>query len=332
MNLLFLLAAQGDYRDALSRQLIRLRERVAPSVVAIQVERTADPDGIGPRGGHEAHNDYFSRPKGPCTGTIVGADGYVLTTAFNVSGELRSIKILLDGKSVDAKLIGYDKVVDAALLKFEPAGPVPVLPRAPFADVKIGDLAIVIGRVPDPEQPTINFGVISAMHRLGGDHLQSDAEMNYGNVGGPLVDIQGRLIGVTSQIANRTHWGQSGGVGFAVRGDKLDALIEKLKTGVKIEKPKAEKGRAFLGIVAAPPDDTVKGVTLADVVKDSPAKKAGLMAGDVIVEFDGKKIETMEQLSEAVGAKKPGDKINLKARRGDAERTFEVQLDEYRGD
>lgn len=331
---------EEDIRTALSRTMIALREKVGPLVVGILIERTADPEGSGgPRGKRAEHADYYSRPKGHCTGTIIAKEGFVVTSAFNVSGEISKISILYqtgdkfsDIKSYDAKLVGYDKEKDIALLKFEYFKDLPVLPRADFSDVKVGDLGIIVGRAPDAEQPTINMGIVSALHRFGGGLMQTDAELNYGNVGGPLVDVHGRLLGITCQIRTRTHWGQSGGVGFAYRADKLDELLEKLKKGEKIDKPKVEAGRPYLGVVPAGGAENADGVVVGDILPDSPAAKEGLKVGDVIVEFDGKAIKTPEDLDNALKAKKPEEKVKIKVKRTEKDQTrdleFEVKLDE----
>jgi S1-C subfamily serine protease len=330
-----------DVRAALTRTLQNVRSKVAPFVVAIVVDRTADPEGQGPRGKRAEHADYYSRPKGPCTGTIIGKEGWVVTSAFNVSGEIAKITIryqpgekMSELKEYEAKLVGYDKEKDIALLKFEYFKDLPVMERAPFDDVKVGDLSVIVGRTPDPEEPTVNLGILSALHRFGGTHLQTDAELNYGNVGGPVVDVKGRLIGITCQIRAKTHWGQSGGVGFAYRGDKLDALIEKLKKGEKIDKPKPEAARPFLGVVAAGGVENVDGARVGDILPDSPAAKAGVKVGDIVVEFDGKAIKNGEDLDKALKEKKPGDKVKIKVKRAgkkEGEYTdleFEVKLDE----
>jgi serine protease Do len=330
-----------DVRAALSRTLMKVREKVAPFVVGILVERTADPEGQGPRGKLAVHADYYSRPKGYCTGTIIGKEGYVITSAFNMSGEIKKITIQLQPgdhinelKSYEAKLVGYDKEKDIALLKFDYFKDLAVLERADFKDVKVADFAVVIGRSPDPEQPTINFGIISSLHRFGGTHLQTDSELNYGNVGGPVVDVRGRLLGISCQIHPRDHWGQSGGVGFAYRADKLDELIERLKKGEKIDKPKVEANKPYLGAVPAGGAENVDGVVIGDVLKDSPAEKAGIEVGDILVEFDGKKIKSPQDLDTAVKSKKPNDTVKVKVKRTNKKDgstkvlEFEVKLDE----
>jgi S1-C subfamily serine protease len=327
-----------DIRGSLSRTLMKLRDKVSPSVVAIWVERTSDPEGVGPRGKRQAQADYNSRPKGHCSGTVISKDGWVITSAFNVSGTVTRIAVKIAGpggelREFEAKLVGYDKEKDVALLKVEPGRDLPVLPRSDFGEVKSGDLAVVVGRAPDPENPTLNMGIVSSTHRFGGTHLQSDAEMNFGNVGGPIVDARGRLLGIACQIRPGTHWGQSGGVGFALRADKLDALVERLKKGEKIDKPVAEAGRGFLGVVAAGGAE-VEGALVGDVLPDSPAAKAGIKVGDIVVEFDGKAVKSAEDLDKLIKTKKAGDRVNVKVKRsGDkegeyVEKEFHVKLDE----
>jgi len=304
-----------DLQDALSKVSQDARAKVSPSVVAILVERSRDPEGVGPRGGRSDIAEFQNRPKGPCSGTIVSADGLIATSAFNISGEIKSISVTVAGfeQPFEAKLLGFDKEKDIALLKIDAPRELPVLPKADLAALKVGHFAFLVGRAPDPANATINFGIVSALHRFGGSHLQYDAELNYGNVGGPVVDLQGRLIGIATHIRPKTPWGQSGGVGFALKMTDFDKLLPQLKTGGR--KERTVQRRASLGIVMAAGPRNMKGVMVSDLMPDSPAAKAGLKVGDVITEVESATIEKAEDLNKALERRKPGDTVRVKALR-----------------
>jgi S1-C subfamily serine protease len=141
--------------------------------------------------------------------------------------------------------------------------------------------------------------------------VQTDAEMNYGNSGGALVTLRGELVGVACNVKPDAVWGQSGGVGFACKAAVIDSLLPRLKAGERIP---AEK-QPFLGIQPGEGNPDVGGVQVAKVVTGSPAEKADLKPEDVIVEFDGKKVDDFETFSDLLQAKKAGDEVTIKVMR-----------------
>lgn len=317
MNLLLatiLLGNGGDgLPEALGRVLARLKERVARCVVSIEVDRSADPEGGGFRGQVSAHRDYYNRPSGPVSGVIYEPDGHILTSRFNVSGTIRpeGLQILLpDGSRRAAKLLGTDEPHDLALLKVE-ARDLPTLPKADLRNVTAGTFVALVGRSPDPRAPTLTWGVVSATDRWGGTAVQTDAEMNYGNAGGALVTLRGDLIGVGVHIRPHTPWGQSGGVGFACKVSEIDRVLERLKRGEKIEAEKVP----FLGILPAGGDPDTPGVQIGHVLPGSPAEKAGLREGDVLVGIDDVEVSDFEDLRGALLSRKIGQEVTLRIRR-----------------
>lgn len=325
--LLALLLAVGD--DPLAPVLAKLRESAGRSVVAIDVERDADPDGITGSGAVAQHRDYYNRPKGPTSGVIYEADGIILTSRFNVSGTLRKngIKVTLwDGRQLAGELLGSDEQRDIAVVKVD-ARELPALAKAGPEAAPQGTLVALVGRSPDRGQPTINFGILSATSRMNRTAVQTDAEMNYGNAGGALITLKGELIGVACNIKPDTVWGQSGGVGFACKVAEIDALLPRMRKGEHIA---AEK-RPFLGIRAGEGNPDVEGIQVADVMKDSPAEKAGIKKEDVLVELGGVKITDSESLKEAMEPRKIGEEIELKvmrkAKEGWQEKTFKLKLE-----
>ncbi len=322
-----LLLLGGD--DPLAPVLARLRESVGKAVVAIEVEREKDPDGITGSGAVSQHRDYYNRPKGPTSGVIYEADGIILTSRFNVSGTIRKngLKVTLwDGRQLEGTLLGTDEERDIAMVRIDAKG-LPVLPRADYAKLYQGKLVALVGRSPDPASPTVNLGILSAMSRMNKTAVQTDAEMNYGNAGGALVTLQGELVGVACNIKPDTVWGQSGGVGFACKVAEIEKLLERLKKGEKIE---AEK-KPFLGIRPGEGNPDVEGLQVADVLKDSPAEKAGIKKEDVLVDLGGTKITDFESLKEALEARKIGDEVVLKvmrkAKKDYEEKTFKLKLE-----
>jgi len=324
--LLALLLALGD--DPMAPLLAKLRETAAKSVVAIDVEREADPDGVTGSGQVAQHRDYYNRPKGPTSGVIY-EDGFVLTSRFNVSGTIRKngLKVTLwDGRQVPGEFVGSDEQRDIALVRIDVKG-LPVLPRADASAIGQGTFVALIGRSPDPSHATVNVGILSATSRMNRTAVQTDAEMNYGNVGGPLVTLKGELVGVACNIKPDTVWGQSGGVGFACKTAEIDNLLERMKKGEHIP---AEK-RPFLGIRAGEGNPDVEGIQIVDVMKDSPAEKAGIKKEDVLVELGGMKITDSESLKEALEPRKIGEEIELKvmrkAKEGWQEKKFKLKLE-----
>ena len=298
---------------SLARHLRTLREQVARSVVAIDVQRTADPDGQFSRGQFSEHADYYNRPKGPTSGVIYEADGLILTSYFNVSGEIRKegIKVTLaNGKEYVAELLGFDEQRDVALLKIAEKD-LPVLPKADPNAVGQGTFVAVVGRSPDKAIPTINLGIVSAVNRMNKAAVQTDAEMNYGNAGGALVTMKGELVGVGCNVKPRNVWGQSGGIGFACKTAEIDKVLPRLKNREKI----AAENRPYLGIQPGEGNPDVEGVQIAEVVSGSPADKAGIKKDDVIVEFGGKKITDFESLREQLGERKIGETVTVKVKR-----------------
>lgn len=318
-----LLCAQDDATAAMARVLQKLRESVSKSVVSIEVVRDKDPEGRGGSGPSGAHVDYYNRPEGPCTGTIWSADGYVMTSSFNVSGDVKRITVrTADGKLYEAKKLGYDQTRDIALLKIE-AGDLPVLPKAKLEECRQGDFVAVVGRAPDPDVPTINHGIISAMSRFNNVAVQTDAELNYGNVGGPLVNLRGELVGVSCQIKPRTNWGQSGGVGFACKHTEIDKALPELKASRSVERGK----EPWMGITPSEGAEGVQGVPIAQVAADGPGEEAGLQEGDVITELEGKKVKTWDEIKAILVTKKVGDVVKLKILRKDPKTKQDVPKD-----
>jgi S1-C subfamily serine protease len=304
-------------------------QKAGPAVVSIKVEREAEPAAKpatppGMRGRFGMPEDVFAkRPAGGCSGLIVESSGTILTTWFNVSGKVKSIKVTLpDGRELDAELLGYNGTYDLAALKVEAEG-LPTLKKARLEDLKAGQPLVALGRAPDGKGLTVNPGIVSAASRHSGKTIQIDSKLNYGNVGGAVVDLEGRLVGVSCKVDVKyaAVFGQNSGVGFAITHDRFSNLLPDLKAG----KNEAESRRPFLGI-QYDQKSTKEGVELESVQAGGAAEKAGLKAKDVIVEFDGRKVAAFDDLRESILRKNPGDKVKVKVLRGEDEMEFDCTL------
>ena len=326
-----------DVVTVLEKRCEKVCQKAAASVVAIRVEREPEPEKKpaiprpprrNPLGQPPEPEDLFAKRPADfwCSGTIIDADGLVATTAFNVSGKVKAITVrLADNRELEAKILGSNATDDLALLKID-AKDLPVLVPARVEDLKAGNPVIAVGRSPDGKGLTLNPGIVSAVSRLGGRGVQTDAKLNFGNVGGPLVDGEGRLIAITCKVDTKpgisSTRGQNSGVGYAVTHEELKKILPDLKSGKVV----AESRRPFLGIEADQKSTLAAGVALAAVRAGGAAERAGIKGGDVIIEIDGQKITYFDELRAAILRKAPGDHIKVKVKREDKELEFDCEL------
>jgi serine protease Do len=266
------------------------------------------------------------------SGVIVTEDGYILTNSHVVEGA-DEVKVVLDsGKEYSAKVIGTDPPSDSAVIKIE-AKALPAITIANSDDLQVGDITLAIGN-PFGIGQTVTMGIISATGRgdLGiadyEDWIQTDASINPGNSGGALIDAQGRLIGLNSAILSRTGGNQ--GVGFAVPVNMARGIMERLVRDGKVV-------RGFLGVLPQTLTPEFKelfkvgdytGALVADVNEDTPAAAAGIKNGDVITEFNGKKIMDPRHLRLIVSQTPPKTKVPVKIVRDGKEQTVQVTVAE----
>jgi S1-C subfamily serine protease len=299
-------------------------------------------------------SSVFGQEGGTATGSgfVVDEDGTILTNAHVVEGaEQVSVSFEENGESIDAEVLGVDPDTDLAALKIDPdeVENLTVLPLGDSSNLEVGDPVVAIGN-PFGLQRTVTTGIVSALQRQIdapsgfsiSNVIQTDASINPGNSGGPLLDAQGRVIGINSQIA--TGGGQgSVGIGFAVPVNTAKDLLPRLREGEEIK-------RAYLGVtmatvtedIASELDLPVDAGALVESVEDGgPAEEAGLRGsetdelsgdiaepGDLIVSLDGEPVRTADDVVAAVAGKQPGDKVELEVYRGDEKRTLEVELGE----
>jgi putative serine protease PepD len=267
---------------------------------------------------------------GSGTGFVIDRDGTIVTNAHVVAGATSArVRFGDDDAPVEARVAGTDASSDLAVLRVDPSATRDVRPLALAAsdDVTVGDAAIAIG-YPLGLDKTATQGIVSGVGRQieapNGfsidEVIQTDAPVNPGNSGGPLLDAAGRVIGVNSQIATAGGGGGNVGIAFAVPSDTVREVVPRLKAGRSIE-------RAWIGVSTAPAT-TGAGAQVGAVTAGGPAAAAGLREGDVIRSIDGRAVRAPDDVAEAVGAKRPGERVAVVVARGGGggEETLELTL------
>jgi putative serine protease PepD len=258
------------------------------------------------------------------SGFVLDKHGNIVTNQHVVDGAT-SIKVKFwNGQTYNAKVVGQDDSTDLAVVKVSaPSSLLHPLTLGDSSNVKIGDTVIAIGS-PFGLAGTLTNGIVSALNRtmdapnnfsIGGA-IQTDAPINHGNSGGPLIDALGRVIGVNSQIQSDS--GGSDGVGFAIPSNTVRTVANQLIAGKSVE-------HAYLGITVGT-SSTPPGAEASSVVDGTAASRAGLKSGDVIVKLDGKTITSQDDLSSVIDAHRPGDKISLTYVRNGSSHTVTVTL------
>jgi putative serine protease PepD len=292
-------------------------EKVLPSVVQLQVQgRTA-------QGRTSA---------GEGSGFVISSDGLIVTNNHVVSvaaqdGQINAV--FQDGKTTKATIVGRDPDSDVAVVKADGVSGLPVIEIGRSDDLRVGQGVVAIGS-PFELAGTVTSGIVSALHRptrAGGeegdqntvmDAIQTDAAINPGNSGGPLVDLSGKVVGINSAIYSPGNGaGEAGsvGIGFAIPIDQARRTADEI----------AKTGKATQTVLGVSVNDNPDGgARIVSVTDGGPAQKAGLQAGDVVTQLDGRKIETSDALVAAVRAHVPGDTVKLVL--GGGSRTVDVTL------
>ncbi|MDB6033800.1 MAG: protease Do [Verrucomicrobiales bacterium] len=324
-------------------------KKVAPSVVKVNVSSkgkapamSGAPDEFfrrffgdgsdapqGRRGGHATPKQY-----GLGSGVIVSKDGYILTNNHVVENADEVKVALNDGREFTAKVIGADPKSDIALIKVD-AKDLPAVNIADSDKIEVGDLVLAVGN-PFGVGQTVTTGIVSGLGRgnLGLDYedfIQTDAAINPGNSGGALVDAEGRLIGINTAILSRSGGNQ--GIGFAVPVNLARNVMESL----------VKEGRVVRGFMGVNIQDLTpslaqefnlkeqSGVVVADVTAKSPAEKAGIKSGDVILSFNGKEVRDGRHLKLQVAQTVPGKSVPVKLLRDGKQTTVNVTVKELPG-
>ncbi|MCZ7646988.1 MAG: S1C family serine protease [Planctomycetota bacterium] len=232
---------------------------------------------------------------------------------------------LAGGRRVEAKLLGQDGYYDVAALQLlgEPNEKFPAANLGQAAKLEQGRAVAILGRSEAPGALTVNAGTVSAVGRMQQTCHQISALMNYGNLGGPVLDLDGAVVGMAARLNPKTAWRQNCGVGFMLLAEKINELLPDLKAGKKLERPK----QPFIGIQLAG-GDSDDGAKVARVQENGAAKASGMQDNDTVVEFNGKKVANGMELVSAIRACEIGQKVKVKVKRDDEIEELELTIGE----
>ena len=331
--------AQGQTANRRSPVVIAT-QKASPAVVSIlsaqEVERRANP--FGPFGRDPLFDEFFRDFFGPHgrreterslgSGVVIRPDGYILTNEHVI---LQSGKVqiqLADDRKLDARLVGADSDSDLAVLKVDTGQRLPYIPPGTSDDLMIGETVIAIGN-PFGLSHTVTTGVVSALNRSLNtgertyyDFIQTDASINPGNSGGPLLNIKGELIGINTAI-----YGKAQGIGFAIPISRAKRIIQELIHYGAVETP-------WVGIVVQTLTPELarhfdlnegQGVVIREVESGSPAARAGLRRGEVVLSLDGKRLRTAEEYVQRERERSSGDQLRLQVLRNNREKDVVVK-------
>jgi S1-C subfamily serine protease/predicted esterase len=295
--------------------------RVAPSVAQIETSGGVDVLGSGP--------ERMRKGVGPTTGLVVASDGYIISSAFNFANKPAAIFVALPGHKdrFVARVVATDQTRMLTLLKIDATG-LPVPAPCPKGEIRVGQSAAALGRTWTGTEgpPSVSVGIVSALGRIWGKAIQTDAKVSPVNYGGPLIDLQGRVLGVLVPASPRAQdetagmeWYDSG-IGFAIPLEDVNAVLPRLRQGQDLK-------RGLLGVIPKNPPEKYDALPeIASVLPDSAAARAGMKAGDIVTEVDGVRVLRQAQVMHAIGNKYEGDVVSIKIKRGKEE----IRLDKLR--
>lgn len=337
-------AVPGSFAD--------LVKQASPAVVHVAVEKTtkvttqySSPYGQGSPFEYSDPYEFFRRfygdqmpeeydytQEGLGTGFIIDKEGYILTNNHVVEEADKITVTLSDKKEYEARIVGLDSKTDLALIKIDGAKDLKPLALGDSDKLEVGDWVVAIGN-PFGLDNTVTAGIVSAKYRRNlnsasyEDYIQTDAAINQGNSGGPLMNTDGEVIGINSSIYSQT--GGSIGIGFAIPINMAKNLLPQLKTGKVV--------RGYMGVYIQDITSDLKekmglkdteGALIGDITKGGPADKAGLKAEDVIIAFDGKEVNDSDELRLIVSSTTVGKDVKVDVLREGEKKTFNLQVGE----
>ncbi|MEP9397214.1 Do family serine endopeptidase [Mesorhizobium sp. KR2-14] len=285
-------------------------------------------DQDGPRG--YRYRDRQPRPVAQGSGFFISEDGYLVTNNHVVDGGTSFTIVTNDGKELDAKLIGADPRTDLAVLKVDGNNKFTYVEFADDGKVRVGDWVVAVGN-PFGLGGTVTAGIVSARGRDIGagpydDFIQIDAAVNRGNSGGPTFNLSGQVVGVNTAIFSPS--GGSVGIAFAIPASTAKQVVQDLMSDGTVQ-------RGWIGVQVQPvtPDiaeslglKDAKGALVASAQDDGPAKKAGIVAGDVITQVEGKQVSSSRELARIIGANPPGKSVDVTLWRNGKSETVKIDL------
>lgn len=334
-----------DFLTRTGKALAEVAAAVRPAIVNISTSRTTKVHGgmdpfLDDPFFRRFFGDQFRRQQQPKerksaglgSGVIISPDGYIVTN-YHVVKDADEIKVLLsDKREFTGQVIGSDPKTEISVVKIK-AENLPTIPWGDSDRLQVGEVVVAVGN-PFGLNQTVTMGIVSAIGRANvgiadyEDFIQTDAAINPGNSGGALVNASGELVGINTAIFSTTGGYQ--GIGFAIPSNMIksimDSLVKKGRVvrgwlGVSIQKITPELARQF-GL------NDEAGTLVSDVVENSPAEKAGLMRGDVVLEYDGKKTDEPFQFRNMVANSQPGEEHSVKLLRGGNPMTLKVVIGE----
>jgi len=326
-------AVSSPYLAEIDKEFTTLVGRVLPSVVSINAIPANAPDprtavlrsllGAGP-GVHP--------PPQLGSGAIVSDDGYIVTN-WHVVENAGAVEVHLnDGRSLPAKFVGADRISDVAVLKIDAAN-LEALPFADSDDVRIGQMVIAVGN-PFGLQETVTKGIVSGkgrrmMSEAANEFFQTDAPINPGNSGGPLVDLNGNIIALNNAVIQNTD-----GIGFAIPANTVRRIFENIRNYGHVIRP-------WFGVVMLPISPAIaaqlnlpdtRGALVQETLENSPAARAGLQPGDVILSYNGRPIADWKDLRNRVAETEPGREIPIRLLRSGKNLDLRVTIEKQPGE
>ena len=321
--------------------LAPMLERVTPAVVSISVQGTQVARQRIPEqfrfffGPNFPAEQFQERPfRGLGSGVIIDAHKGFIVTNYHVINSAEKIRIrLYDGREFNAELVGGDQMSDIALLRIRDANNLTEMALADSDKLRVGDFAVAIGN-PFGLGQTVTSGIISALGRSGlnlenfENFIQTDAAINSGNSGGALVNLNGELIGINTAILGPN--GGNVGIGFAIPTNMMKNLTDQIIEFGEVKRGMlgVQGGEITSELAEALGYSSSKGAFVSQVVADSPADKAGVKAGDIIVSLNGRNIESFSELRANIATLGPGKKVRIGIVRDGKQKTMNVTLEE----
>jgi len=330
--------------DSPLRSYADVAERTMPAVVNISTDKMVNNNARNPFMNDPMFKRFFNMPDDDVhnqperlehslgSGIVISSDGYILTNNHVVENASKIRVTFLGDKEYEAEIIGTDPPTDVALIKID-AENLPIVHIGDSDLLRVGDQVMAIGN-PFGVGQTVTLGIVSALGRNIGlmdysDLIQTDASINPGNSGGALVNMQGQLVGMNAAILSRS--GGSQGIGFAIPTSMAMRIVDSLKETGTVQ-------RAYLGVLPQPVDqsmadyygmDRPRGVLITQVNEDTPAEKAGLKDGDIILSVDGREIKNPSMLRNVISLSEVGQEVELAIVREGKEQNVAVKLEKF---